>query len=99
MERYACQFSLTIVALGAIGFVAEVFHALEYIKGIPIISIWRLTCLHYCNLIESMLSILGTRLALVRFNKTVAAGLLVMSLVRLALLYLKESPENFGQQT
>jgi len=46
-----------------------------------------------------MLSILGTRLALVRFNKTVAAGLLVMSLVRLALLYLKELPENFGQQT
>ena len=39
MERYACQFSLTIVALGGIGFVAEVFHALEYIKGNPIIWI------------------------------------------------------------
>ena len=37
MERYACQFSLTIVVLGAIGFVAEVFHALEYIKGNPFI--------------------------------------------------------------
>ena len=37
MERYACQFSLTVVALGAIGFVAEVFHALEYIKGNPTI--------------------------------------------------------------
>ena len=33
IERYACQFSLTVVALGAIGFLAEIFHALEYIKG------------------------------------------------------------------
>ena len=34
MERYACLFSLIVVALGAIGFIAEVFNALEYIKGI-----------------------------------------------------------------
>ena len=33
MEKYACQLSLTVVALGAIGFAAEVFNALEYIKG------------------------------------------------------------------
>ena len=33
MERYACQFSLTVVTLGVIGFIAEVFNALEYIKG------------------------------------------------------------------
>ena len=32
-ERYACQLSLIVVALGAIGFIAEVFNALEYIKG------------------------------------------------------------------
>ena len=32
-ERYACQLSLVVVALGAIGFVAEVFNAIEYIKG------------------------------------------------------------------
>ena len=32
-ERYACQLSLTVVALGAIGFIGEVFNALEYIKG------------------------------------------------------------------
>ena len=44
MERYACQFSLTVVALGAIGFVAEVFHALEYIKGNHIISKLNQTC-------------------------------------------------------
>ena len=33
MERYACQFSLTVVILGVIGFIAEVFNAFEYIKG------------------------------------------------------------------
>ena len=33
MEQYACQLSLTVVALGAFGFAAEVFNALEYIKG------------------------------------------------------------------
>ena len=32
-ERYACQLSLIVVALGAIGFIGEVFNALEYIKG------------------------------------------------------------------
>lgn len=32
-ERYACQLSLIVVALGAVGFIAEVFNALEYIKG------------------------------------------------------------------
>ena len=32
-ERYSCQLSLIVVALGAIGFIAEVFNALEYIKG------------------------------------------------------------------
>ena len=32
-ERYACQLSMIVVALGAIGFIAEVFNALEYIKG------------------------------------------------------------------
>ena len=33
MERYACLFSLIGVALGAVGFIAEIFNALEYIKG------------------------------------------------------------------
>ena len=32
--------------------------------------------------------ILGTRLALIQYNKIVAAGLILMSLMRLALLYL-----------
>ena len=76
-ERYACQLSLTVVALGAIGFIGEVFNALEYIKGKRI---------KYC--VEISLD-LGTRLALIRYNATVAAGLLVMSLMRLALLYSK----------
>ena len=40
------------------------------------------------SIIESMLTILGTRLALIRSNRTVAAGLLLMSLMRLVLLYL-----------
>ena len=38
--------------------------------------------------IKPILIILGTRLALIRYDKTVAAGLLLMSLMRLALLYL-----------
>ena len=38
MERYACQLLLTVVALGAVGFVAEVFNALEYIKGSYILN-------------------------------------------------------------
>ena len=33
MERYACLFSLIVVALGSISFISEVFNALEYIKG------------------------------------------------------------------
>ena len=32
-NKYACHLSLSIVALGAIGFVLEVFNMLEYIKG------------------------------------------------------------------
>ena len=49
--------------------------------------------IEYSRLVDSILFFLGTRLALIRSNKTVAAGLLVMSLIRLALLYLKELPE------
>ena len=33
MEGFACLFSLIGVALGAVGFIAETFNALEYIKG------------------------------------------------------------------
>ena len=33
-DRYACHLSLSVVALGAIGFVLEVFNMLEYIKGL-----------------------------------------------------------------
>ena len=32
-NKYACHLSLSVVALGAIGFVLEVFNMLEYIKG------------------------------------------------------------------
>ena len=53
MERYACQFSPTIVAFGAIGFVAEVFNALEYIKGNHIINI--ISSQTYTYLFESIL--------------------------------------------
>ena len=42
------------------------------------------------NQVDSIFFIPGTRLALIRYNKTVAAGLILMSLMRLALLYLKE---------
>lgn len=78
MERYACLLSLIVVALGAIGFIAEVFNALEYIKG----------NFNLFGINELFMMIQGTRLALIQYNKTVAAGLFLMSLMRLTLLYL-----------
>ena len=54
-ERYACQLSLIVVALGAVGFIAEVFNALEYIKGEQV-KILRINCSNQIKELDLLLS-------------------------------------------